>query len=238
MPPTNEQAYQKNTKEQYEMLGRFIEAFELMINEVREICVSLAARDKRSGALVETILHYHTFTAKPLFDTLRALVAEAINDTFQEYEDRANGKQNAEPPLLTDPHGNVISMTVKDRDTLFGVLAFLFRYYDDLANQRNDLLHGTWYVGYVSNDDPDSTEFFIRRFKPTKQGLYPVTKLPKTAGELKDLVKRCELVRGWLAYLGCVLKGQRPIGDVFEFSGGTWWLNALPGQKTTLPKIC
>lgn len=37
MPPTNEASYQKNTKEQYEMLGRFVEAFELMVNEVREI---------------------------------------------------------------------------------------------------------------------------------------------------------------------------------------------------------
>lgn len=32
MPPTNAEAYKKNTKEQYEALGRFIEAFEAMVN--------------------------------------------------------------------------------------------------------------------------------------------------------------------------------------------------------------
>jgi len=34
MPPTNNEAYKKNTKEQYEALGRFVEKFELMVNEV------------------------------------------------------------------------------------------------------------------------------------------------------------------------------------------------------------
>jgi hypothetical protein len=29
----------KNTNEQYAALGRFVEAFELMVNEVREICI-------------------------------------------------------------------------------------------------------------------------------------------------------------------------------------------------------
>jgi len=34
MPPTNNEAYKKNTKEQYEALGRFVEKFELMVNKV------------------------------------------------------------------------------------------------------------------------------------------------------------------------------------------------------------
>jgi hypothetical protein len=99
------------------------------------------------------------------------LVAEVIKDTIQENEDRAKGIRNAEPPLLSDAEGNPFNITTKDRDTLFGVLAFISTHYDDLSTQRNDLLHGTWYVGYVSNDDPNSAEFFIRRFKTTKQGL-------------------------------------------------------------------
>jgi hypothetical protein len=35
MPPTDKKAYSKNTKEQYEALGRFVEAFELMVDEIR-----------------------------------------------------------------------------------------------------------------------------------------------------------------------------------------------------------
>ena len=36
MPDTDEDAYAKNTKEQYEALGRFVEAFEEMIEEIVE----------------------------------------------------------------------------------------------------------------------------------------------------------------------------------------------------------
>jgi hypothetical protein len=99
--PRDDEAYQKNTKEQYEMLGRFVEAFELMVNEVREICIFLAARDVRNAALVETILHHQALSAKPLIDILRALVAEVLNDTFREHENRANGVKDIEGPLLS-----------------------------------------------------------------------------------------------------------------------------------------
>lgn len=235
MPPTNEENYQKNTKEQYEMLGRFIESFELMVNEVREICLTLAARDGRNAALIETILHYHTFTAKPLFDVLRCLVAEVIKDSFQEHEDRAKGITNAERPLLADANGNPFDITIKDRDTIFGVLTFIFRHYDDLSNQRNDLLHGTWYIGYVSRDDPNSDQFFIRRFKATKQGLSPVARLPKTAAELKSLRDQCERVRTWLAYVEEALQTPSLIGQLFEFRDQKWWLDTGHGTKMTLP---
>jgi hypothetical protein len=32
-------AYEKNTSAQYEALGRFVENFEMMVNDVREICI-------------------------------------------------------------------------------------------------------------------------------------------------------------------------------------------------------
>jgi hypothetical protein len=38
-PPTNEETLHRNTTEQYAALGRFVEAFELMVHEVREICI-------------------------------------------------------------------------------------------------------------------------------------------------------------------------------------------------------
>ena len=37
-----DEAYQKNTKEQYEMLGRFVAAFEHMVNNVRQYTISIA----------------------------------------------------------------------------------------------------------------------------------------------------------------------------------------------------
>jgi hypothetical protein len=32
-------AYEKNTSAQYDALGRFVENFEMMVNDVREICI-------------------------------------------------------------------------------------------------------------------------------------------------------------------------------------------------------
>ena len=100
MPPTNEEAYAKNTKEQYEALGRFVEAFELMVDEIRGICgdcVSMTVGaikpvkpDDKSWEewikeegdrrhLISIPFHHQGMTAKPLFDIMRAIVAEIVN---------------------------------------------------------------------------------------------------------------------------------------------------------------
>jgi hypothetical protein len=218
------------------MLGRFVEAFELMVNEVRELCLFLASRDGRNAILVQTILHHQVFTAKPLFDVLRALIAEAIKDALQETEDRKSGVKNAEPPLLRDAFDDPLPVTIKERDALFGILGFVARHYDDLCNQRNDLLHGTWFVGFVSAQNPHSAEFFINRLKTTKSGLSPVARLPKTALELKDLADRCEDVRLWIGSVEQILKGEMLVDEVFEFDGQTWWMMVHPdvSLKSTL----
>jgi hypothetical protein len=100
MPPTNDEAYSKNTKEQYEALGRFVEAFELMVDEVRGICsdsifsdIFKIARPKpddwnwedwiheedRQRQLMGLAFHQQSMTAKPLFDVMRAIIAEIVN---------------------------------------------------------------------------------------------------------------------------------------------------------------
>ena len=151
--------WDKNTKEQYEMLGRFVAAFEFMVNEVRELCLWLAARDGRNAILVQTILHHEFLSAKPLFDILRALVVEALKDAIQEQQDRANNVNNLEPPLLTNADGDPLPMTVEEYEVFSELLAFIHKKYSDLANLRNDLLHGTWFIGFISAQDKTSSEF-------------------------------------------------------------------------------
>ena len=181
---TESEAYQKNTKEQYEMLGRFVEAFEMMVHEVREANIELAGRDGRNRRLLEVVFHHQALSAKPLFDIFRGIVAEILEDSIQEQKDKENGISDPDPPLMVNGKGNVIPFTTKDQDTFFGVLKHLQKTYDELSNQRNHLLHGTWFIGYPSNEDPFSEEFFVRRFKTTKQGLTVVQDLPKNATEL------------------------------------------------------
>jgi hypothetical protein len=231
---TESEAYQKNTKEQYEMLGRFVEAFELMVHEVREASIELAGRDGRNRALLEVAFHHQVLTAKPLFDIFRVTVIEILNDVLQEQKDKAEGIYETDPPLIVDRNGNPFPLTIKDRDTFLGLLGFIQGKYESLVNQRNNLLHGTWFVGFISVDDPDSANFHIRKLRGTKHGLSTVEDLPKNATELKSLSERCEAVRNWMSWLGSCMRDSVKIADTFQCSEGTWWFVTPQGNRSTL----
>jgi hypothetical protein len=98
--------------------------------------------------------------------------------------------------------------------------------YDELASMRNNLLHGTWFVGYQSSDDPDSAEFYVRKQTATKDGL-GLLELPKTANELDELRKRCESVRNLVgAIQDCIpLVGDgSTIARRFKYEKDRWVL--------------
>jgi hypothetical protein len=96
MPKTDKEALAKNTKEQYEALGRFVEAFEMMVHEVREICIERICSGVGSSErerLVEIAFHHQAISAKPLFDIMRAILAEIVNvPTCTHHVDRAHFK--------------------------------------------------------------------------------------------------------------------------------------------------
>lgn len=231
---TESEAYQKNTKEQYEMLGRFVEAFELMVHEVREASIELTGRDGRNRALLEVTFHHQALTAKPLFDIFRVTIVEILNDVLQEQKDRAEGIYESDPPLVVDRNGNPFPLTLKDRDTVLGVIGFIQGKYESLVNRRNDLLHGTWFVGFVSVDDPHSANFHIRKLRGTKKGLSNVDDLPKSANELKSLTDQCGALRNWISWLGSCLRDSVRIADTFQFTEGTWWFVTPQGNRSTL----
>jgi hypothetical protein len=237
LPPRGE-AYDKNTKEQYEMLGRFVEAFEAMVNVVRDLCLQLAARDGRNAILVQTILYHESLSAKPLFDILRAIIIETLKDSLRAQHESPCQPDDPERPLLGDD-GKSLPLTTEEYETFTGVLGFIHGKYQDLANMRNDLLHGTWFVGYTSQDDPNSSEFYINRLKISGQGLSRPEGLPKTADELKYLAKRCDDVRDWIGHIEHCLQGWQKITQTFELvgtkrTGKRWWLIIYIDDKTTL----
>jgi hypothetical protein len=213
MPPTNQEAYDKNTKRQYEALGRFVEAFEGMVNEVREICIESVCKGVRSSErerLVEIPFHHQNMTAKPLFDIMRAIIAEIVNE-----ESNHN---------------------YADREVFKNVLTHIGKEYEALYWKRNDLLHGTWFIGYVGVDDPDASEFHIRRFKTTADGLAK-PELPKNAEELLALAERCDETRMWLGTLGFCLQDNLSINHFFRKDIKEWKLFLEDGSSgTTLPK--
>lgn len=236
MPPGSDAAtYKKNTTEQYESLGRFVEAFERIVHEVRESSVALIERDGRHARLIEVALHHQALTAKPLFDIFRALIIEIIDDAIRTEKDEEAGIIDGDPPLLADAHGKPRHFTIKERDTYLGVLAALAAEFEDLANRRNELLHATWFVGFVDNDDPNASEFYARKYKTTKAGLTPID-LPKNASQLKELSTRCEEATNWVAWLHSCIAGEDSILDRFQPHAKKWWLIWPNGGRTTFPE--
>jgi hypothetical protein len=83
---------------QYEALGRFVEAFEAMVNETRFVSISILSRASARANLLNVVFHHSALSAKPLFEIMRALVADFIK----------------QPDL---------KIAIKDRETFLGVMA-------------------------------------------------------------------------------------------------------------------
>jgi hypothetical protein len=205
--------YEENTKEQYEALGRFVEAFELMVNEVRESCVECLCYgmgNSERERLAEIAFHHQSMTAKPLFDIMRAIIAEIVNS-------RA-------------------SIHYSDRDKFKKILGVVENEFSHLSNKRNDILHGTWFIGFRWPDDPNASKFFLRKFKTSADGLVGAKELPKNAHELLDLTMRCGDVRAWVGWVETCISDGVKISDFFEKRDGTWILKQGLGGAYSLPR--
>jgi hypothetical protein len=130
---------------------------------------------------------------------------------------------------LDDP----IIFTLAERDIFFGVLKTIADEYSELTNTRNSLLHGTWFIGFSSADDPSCAEFQVRKLKTTKEGLSR-EELPKNAAQLRELSERCEATRSWIAWLHSCLGGPSKISERFEYQQKGWLLVTPAGHKTPL----
>lgn len=217
--------YDKNTKEQYEALGRFVVSFEGMVNQVRELCVYLLAYQKGlifnapyspRQKFVSVAMNHQSMTAKPLFEILRCLIAEIAKDK------EARKTFNIDNEL---------------QNLLSGVMAVINKEYSELANVRNNLLHGTWHIGTSGFSDPDASEFVVNKLSTTKAGL-DVMKLPKTAKELAAFTKRCRKTRSWIFYITAGFysfeRAQR-LKALFRHNRTNWVHITLNGGEETLP---
>jgi hypothetical protein len=226
--------YTKNTKEQYEALGRFVEAFEAMVNQVREISIELLSKDRRQRDLVEIPFHHQAMTAKPLFEILRALIIEIVNESIKRQEREEQKVTDLDPAPVVDYEGHPLVFNVKNRETFSGVLANIASEYETLTNMRNNLLHATWFVGYVSSDDQLASEFYARKYTVGKKGISRL-ELPKKAPELLKLTDRCDLTRIWIWRVHGCLTGPDDIHVRFVNERGRWFLVTESGNKSTLP---
>ncbi|MEH2486929.1 hypothetical protein [Bradyrhizobium sp. AZCC 2230] len=214
MTAVNEEERARNTEKQYAALGRFVEAFEAMVNEVREACIERLCEGVGSSErqrLIEIPFHHQSMTAKILFDIMRAIIAEIVGDkNSPHHEDRLKFKK---------------------------ILGCIEGEYSSLLSKRNELLHGTWFIGYGAPDDPNAERFLVRKYKTTADGLGNI-ELPKNVAELDELTQRCVDTFLWIGHLDICLQDKIRVDDFFrQDSRGPWkfYINA-ESQGTTLPR--
>lgn len=207
--------YDKNTKAQYEALGRFVEAFENLVDTFRYSCLKILGRDEDHETLVNILLHHSALTAKPLFEIMRALIIDFL-------------RQRPD------------STSIKERDSVAGVLNAIATECQFLWETRNSLLHGTWKVGYLSWDDPSATKFVLDKYRATKTGLRRESGLPEDAFGLLSLADRCSKVSNWIAILvDCLplpaLNSPEKFSETFKYQNGSWFLTYRETVPETLP---
>lgn len=207
----------QHSREQYAALGQFVEAFEHMIHEVRQECIELIGRADRAPGLSSIPFHHQVMTAKPLFDIMRAMIGALLDN--KEYREQRN-------------------LTESSRSALSGSLTRVSTEYYDLCSIRNDLLHGTWYVGLLLPEQ-NPEEFGLYRYNVTKNGIAASRNLPATASDLSALTQRCETAGRWITTIGrCMLDGSARLEvlECFKHDGDEWiciwpWQYRLPSKS-------
>jgi hypothetical protein len=124
-----------------------------------------------------------------------------------------------------------------DRDGFFGVLREIDGEYSDLVNMRNNLLHGTWFIGFVDADNPEAAKFFVNKFTASATGLKLVD-LPVSAKELDSLTARCNRTRTWIGMVeACFVfsKSGLKFKEHFRHRGKQWMLMLSGGTEEPLP---
>ena len=120
----------------------------------------------------------------------------------------------------------------RQRDITLEILKQLDRDYKELVRRRNQLLHGTWYIGWASSQDSDFSDITVTKFKWKATGESTPPPL-KDADELKSLCEECDRVGNEIRSIWALfLMSDGPhIAEGFTKVDGRWVLtNTLPDR--------
>lgn len=152
---------QEQIKVQFEEIGRFIQAFEAMVNSVRFACVFLLAAPNQT--LSNILLHHQHISAKTLIDIMRAMFSHV----------------SSIPEMKFAP---------EEVSVLKGLLGWIGKEFETLANKRNELVHGTWTVG---SDGASADKLQVQKIIVKAKSGLALADTPKNVAELIDLKQKC-----------------------------------------------
>ena len=181
-------------KRQFEELGRYVQAFEGVVSQIRFTMATLLPASPWQQRLLNVILHHKALSAKPLFEMMQAMYGEIVND-------RESG--------VSDEERKIVS----------GVLQQLAKELENLVKNRNALLHASWHVGA---SDMQAGALQVHKLTTRKEGLV-ATSMPATVDELRTLTLRCaDVSRLILALSVSFVEKPRRLLASFMRENGKW----------------
>lgn len=185
--------WERQTKDSFEALGRFVQAFELMIAAIRHTATGFV-QTRENSDMVILIFNHGAMSAKTLWDLCHAFL-------------RIKVKALAPGP---------------DADVASAMVAQMHKEVGDLAEMRNGLLHGTWHIGWTNSEEEDFSKLGVHKFEVKKDGLR-ARDLPKTAEELLALVQRCDRVGDNIRIFSSLMIFGGSIARNFVIDADGWW---------------
>lgn len=203
-PPDNEtreEKYQRQTTESFALLGRFVQSFEQMVHWTRTGSVMLLSQSPMHQQLVNRVLHSEALSAVPLWNIFRDLLTAIVTEFM--------------PSLAAD-----------ERTATLQILSQMAGEYQELSKRRNQLLHGTWYIGWASSEDTDFTDINVFKMK-WKGATGELQSSPlKDADELRSITANCDRLASEIQMLWGLFHlsdGPRILNN-FTKSNGRWVL--------------
>jgi hypothetical protein len=196
--------FKAETTEQFASIGRFVQEFELLVDALRSFPVLyLSDGIPRRQRLISIILHHQVMTAGPLMAIYRNMIFEMLTQ-----EGAAQSQQ--------------------EKDATRSVLRHICTRVQKLTETRNELLHGTWFIGWARAEETDSSTMSGRRLEGTKQGLEE-RPLPETVAAMDALTEEARSVKDLVLRLQtCFYPKRRSVRGNFTQDGDHW----LPRSPT------
>jgi len=146
----------------YASLGEFVAKFELTVFSIRQLLMFVVTSHGAPQSLVTPA--YAELTASPLRAAMLSTCAKAI-DMREDYDDR-------------------------EREIANQILCAICARFGKLTEARNDIVHGTWFIGWASEDQTDFTQASGFKPKNTKNGVRH-TDISRTVGDFDALIDEC-----------------------------------------------
>lgn len=164
---SKEERRQRQTKEQFEALGRYVQAFEAMVHELREGISWLTPTRDAGNYIVRAITNHRVMTAQPLLDIYRIVSVVVLQ---------------SEACTLNDA----------EKGTAALILDNIFKRAKTAIEGRNEIIHGTWHIGWQSSGH-DADEDYIFTLKGAVTGKSLEYRSPiRSAVQLNEQTVKCE----------------------------------------------